>query len=71
MVPTNYWSSFAIQGAVFLALETVALALYAYAGTRLSGVMRNARSLCWINRLSGGTMIVFGALLATAQRPAS
>lgn len=69
VVPGSYWGSFVMLGAVFLALELLAIALYAYAGTRLSGLMRNARGLRWINRVSGGTMIAFGALLAAARRP--
>lgn len=69
VVPGNYWGSFMILGAIFLALELVAIAIYAYAGTRLSGLMRNARGLRWINRFSGSTMIAFGALLAAARRP--
>ena len=71
VVPENYWGSFMILGAVFLTLELLAIALYAYAGTRLSGLMRNARGLRWINRVSGSTMIAFGALLAAARRPAA
>ncbi|WP_294924262.1 LysE family translocator [uncultured Paracoccus sp.] len=66
---TNYWGSFMVLGAIFLALEMLAIALYAYAGTRLSGLMRNTRGLRWINRVSGSTMIAFGALLAAARRP--
>lgn len=69
VVPENYWGSFMTLGAVFLALELLAIAVYAYAGTRLSGLMRNARSLRWINRISGSTMIAFGALLSAARRP--
>lgn len=68
VVPGNYWSSFMTLGAVFLALELLAIALYAYAGTRLSGMIRNTRGLRWINRVSGSTMIAFGALLAAARR---
>lgn len=71
VVPTNYWGSFLILGAIFLALELLAIAMYAYAGTRLSGVMRNARGLHWINRLSGSSMIAFGVALAVAKRPAA
>ena len=69
VVPASYWGSFMTLGAVFLALELLAIALYAYAGMQLSGVMRNARGLRWINRISGSTMIAFGALLAVARRP--
>lgn len=71
VVPGDYWGSFASLGAVFLALELIAIALYAYAGSRLSGVMRQARGLRWINRISGATMIAFGAMLALARRPVS
>lgn len=71
VVQANYWGSFMILGAVFLVLELLAIALYAYAGTRLSGVMRNEHGLRWINRVSGSTMIAFGALLATARRQAA
>lgn len=69
VAPAHYWGSFMVLGAVFLTLELLAIALYAYAGTRLSGVMRNAHGLRWINRISGSTMIAFGALLAAARRP--
>jgi threonine/homoserine/homoserine lactone efflux protein len=69
VVPENYWGSFAILGVIFLALELVAIALYAFAGTRLSGVMRSSRGLRWINRISGATMVGFGALLVVAKRP--
>lgn len=70
IAPGHYMSSYALLGAIFLALEVVAIALYAYAGTRLSGVMHSAHGLQWINRISGTTMIAFGALLAAARRPA-
>lgn len=69
VVPENYWGSFLVLGSIFLVLELVAIAVYAYAGTRLSGVMRHARGLRWINRISGATMIAFGAVLALAKRP--
>ena len=71
VAPENYWGSFLILGAIFLILELLAIAFYAYAGTRLSRVMRNARGLRGINRVSGTTMIAFGALLAAAGRPAA
>lgn len=71
VVPGSYWGSFMVLGSIFLILELFAIALYAYAGTRLSRVMRNARGLNWINRISGSTMIAFGVLLAAARRPAA
>jgi threonine/homoserine/homoserine lactone efflux protein len=67
--PGRYWESFLILGIIFLALEMLAIAIYAFAGTRLSGATRNARSVQWINRISGSSMIAFGALLAAARRP--
>ncbi len=71
VAPGNYWVSFLILGGIFLSLEVVAIAAYAYAGSRLSGVIQNARGLRWMNRISGGTMILFGAILALAKRPAA
>ena len=67
--PASYWVSFMILGALFLALELLAITLYAYAGNRLSGFMRKSNGLIWINRISGSTMIAFGALLAVTHRP--
>lgn len=71
VVPENYLSSFLTLGAIFLALELVAIAAYAYAGTRLKGLMQNARGLRWMNRISGGMMVFFGLVLALARRPAA
>lgn len=64
----SYWLSFMVLGVIFLLLEVIAIAVYAYVGTRLSGVMQNARGLRWINRISGSMMIGFGVLLAMAKR---
>lgn len=71
IAPASYWTSFLVVGSLFLLLELVAIALYAYAGRRLSGVLRNARGLRWVNRVSGATMMAFGVLLAAARRPAA
>lgn len=71
VAPGNYWGSFMVLGGIFLALELLAIAAYAYAGTHLSGIMRKAGGMRWINRISGSTMIVFGAVLALARRPAA
>jgi threonine/homoserine/homoserine lactone efflux protein len=66
----NYWSSFLVMGVSFLVLETIAMFAYAAVGTRLRGVTRNARAFGWFNRISGSMMILFGALLMLARRPA-
>ncbi|MFK3778203.1 LysE family translocator [Agrobacterium sp. NPDC089420] len=65
-----YWQSFATLGAIFLLLEVVAIAVYAFVGSRLSGLMRNARALKRVNRISGSMMMAFGVMLAFARRPA-
>lgn len=64
----NYWTSFMIQGVIFLLLEVIAIAAYAYVGTRLSGVLQHAQGLRWVNRISGSMMIGFGLILAMARR---
>ncbi|MGG5143500.1 LysE family translocator [Alcaligenes ammonioxydans] len=64
----NYWTSFLIQGVIFLLLEVIAIAAYAYVGTRLSGVLQHAQGLRWVNRISGSMMIGFGLILAMARR---
>lgn len=69
VVPENYLSSFLTLGAIFLVLELVAIAAYAYAGTRLKGLLQNAHGLRWMNRISGAMMVFFGTLLALARRP--
>ncbi|MNS84391.1 Homoserine/homoserine lactone efflux protein [compost metagenome] len=65
-----YWQSFATLGVIFLLLEVVAIAVYAFVGSRLSGLMRNARALKRVNQISGSMMMAFGVMLAFARRPA-
>lgn len=66
--PQSYWLSFLTLGAIFLTLEIVAIALYAYAGSRLANAMHNASGVRWINRISGTTMIGFGLMLVAAKQ---
>ncbi|MGO4572047.1 LysE family translocator [Microvirga sp. 2TAF3] len=65
-----YGASFAVMGVTFLALEIVAVILYALLGQRLGSLARTGRTLAWFNRLSGSMMIAFGIALAFARRPA-
>jgi len=65
-----YAASYALLGATFLVFELVAIAIYAFIGTRLRGVAGGMRGLRWFNRISGSLMIVFGTLLALMRRPA-
>lgn len=63
----NYGQSYVVLGAVFLVLECCAIGLYATLG-RILAKKANA-SLPWFQRVSGGGMIFFGALLLFAKRP--
>ncbi len=63
-----YWSSYLYVSVVFLALEFVAIALYALLGRVARTFM--ASHLPWFQRVSGTGMIGFGALLLLAKQPA-
>ncbi|MCG7394602.1 LysE family translocator [Microvirga sp. ACRRW] len=67
--PNAYWLSFAIVGTAFIALEVVAVFLYALLGQRLNRLSRNRNTFGWLNKLSGMTMIGFGIALLLARRP--
>lgn len=56
-------------GGAALALEFVAVALYAWAGGHLGRFTRSRRGLTLVNRLSGTALVVAGVLLAFAKRP--
>jgi len=58
-------------GAVALALEFVAVALYAFAGARIGRIARGARGLGVVNRISGIALLVAGLTMAVASRPAT
>ncbi len=68
--PGAYWLSFAVLGAVFLALEVVAVFLYSVLGHRLNRLSRNGNVFGWLNRLSGATMIGFGVALLFTRKAA-
>ncbi|NBJ10258.1 LysE family translocator [Microvirga arsenatis] len=68
--PEAYWTSFALNGLVFLLLEVVAVLFYAVLGQRLSALSRNKPVVGWLNRISGATMIGFGVALLFTRRPA-
>ncbi len=63
----TYWMSYAVLGAVFVALEAVAIAIYATAG-RFAAAFAS-RKLHWFQRASGGGMIAFGLLLLFSRQP--
>ncbi len=58
-------------GAAALALELVAVVIYAFAGARLGRFTRSPRGLGIVNRLSGAALVAAGLGLAFAQRPAT
>ncbi|BBE73032.1 LysE family translocator [Oharaeibacter diazotrophicus] len=58
-------------GAVALALEFVAVVLYAFAGARIGRIARGARGLGIVNRVSGLALVVAGLTMAVASRPAT
>ena len=68
--PGAYWLSFATLGAIFLALEVIAVFLYSVLGHRLNRLSRNRNVFGWLNRLSGTTMIGFGLALLFTRKTA-
>ena len=63
----NYWTSYALLGATFIALEAVAILIYATAG-RFAAAYASTK-LHWFQRASGGGMIAFGLLLLFSRQP--
>lgn len=57
-------------GRLFAFAAMIAIAIYAFIGTRLRGVAVGMRGLHWFNRIGGSLMIMFGKLLAVIRRPA-
>lgn len=64
----DYWASYGILAAIFLALESIAIVVYALIG-KLAHAFA-AKKLHWLQRSSGVGMIVFGFLLLFAKQPA-
>lgn len=63
-----YWQSYAMVGISFLVLEAVAIYAYATAGKFASAFA--AEKLPTLQRVSGATMCLFGALLLISPQPA-
>ncbi len=62
-----YWQGYALLGVAFLLMEAIAVFVYACAGRFASEIA--ADKLPLIQRLSGLTMCVFGALLLVSPQP--
>jgi threonine/homoserine/homoserine lactone efflux protein len=58
-------------GGIALALEFVAVVIYAFAGGRLGRFTRSPAGLSVVNRISGAALIAAGLALLAARRPAS
>jgi threonine/homoserine/homoserine lactone efflux protein len=58
-------------GGVALALEFVAVVIYAFAGGRLGRFTRSPQGLSLVNRISGAALVAAGLALLAARRPAS
>ena len=69
--PSHYALSFVVLGSTFLALELLAIAIYAVIGARLRCLTENPKGFVWMNRASGSLMVGFGVLLALLRRPAA
>lgn len=67
VVVDQYWTSYALLGAAFLAMELVAILIYAAAGRYAARVAANR--LPWFQRMSGAGMIAFGCLLLFSPQP--
>jgi len=68
IVADHYWESYALVGGLFLALELVAIAVYAGLGAIMARAAHGR--LHWFQRGTGAGMIVFGVLLLLTRRPA-
>ncbi|MEM9384498.1 MAG: LysE family translocator [Pseudomonadota bacterium] len=67
VVVERYWQSYAMLGAAFIAMEAVAIAVYAALG-RFAARFTSAR-LPAVQRTSGATMVLFGLLLLLSPQP--
>lgn len=63
----NYWQSYALLGLAFLMMEAVAIMAYASFGKFASTFA--SKKLPSLQRMSGATMCVFGALLLISPQP--
>ncbi len=67
VVVDAYFESYALLSLIFIALEAIAISLYATAGALAARTA--ALKLHWFQRASGVGMMLFGGLLLFARRP--
>ncbi|MFH1804952.1 MAG: LysE family transporter [Pseudomonadota bacterium] len=63
-----YGPQFAVMGLTFLVLEACVLFGYGLVGGQVKGLIRSARHMTILNRISGGLLMGAGVLLATSRR---
>ena len=66
-----YGPQFAIMGVTFIAMEACVLLGYGLVGGQVKGLIRSARHMRWLNRISGSLLIAAGVLLALTDRTRS
>ncbi|WP_110601502.1 LysE family translocator [Salinicola lusitanus] len=71
VAPDHYALSFTILGTLFLAMEVLAVAVYAVLGSRIGKYLRSGRAMQWFNRASGSLMLLFSLGLLAMKRPDS
>ncbi|WP_342595752.1 LysE family transporter [Salinicola lusitanus] len=71
IAPDHYALSFTILGTLFLAMEVLAVAIYAVPGSRIGKYLRSGRAMQWFNRASGSLMLLFSLGLLAMKRPDS
>ncbi|WP_110644142.1 LysE family translocator [Salinicola sp. CPA57] len=69
VTPAHYALSFTVVGALFLAMEVLAIAIYAVLGSRIGKYLRSGTAMQWFNRASGSLMLVFSLGLLAMKRP--
>lgn len=67
----SYGPQFAIMGVTFIAMEACVLMGYGLVGGQVKGLIRSARHMRWLNRISGSLLIAAGVLLALTDRTRS
>jgi len=65
------WLQLLLMGSAFIVMEIGAIAIYAIMGARLRSLAQSESGLTWINRGSGGALIVSGIALLSSQRAAT
>lgn len=69
--PVHHALSFTIVGALFLAMEVLAVAVYAVLGSRIGKYLRSGKAMQWFNRASGSLVLLFSLGLLAVKRPNS